>query len=63
MYYILAYDHWELGQHNEATECDEKALMIRKKIYGEEHPEVAVSYYNLAIDYWKLGQHKEVKRM
>ena len=45
-YYDLAVDYRELGQHNEAKECDEKALMIREKICGEQHPEVVVSYYN-----------------
>ena len=35
--------------------------MIRKKIYGEQHPEVAVTYYNLVVDFRKLGQHTEAK--
>ena len=44
-----------------AKECDEKALTIRKRIYGGEHPEVATSYCNLAVDYRNLGQHKKAK--
>ena len=60
-YHHLAVDYRELGQHNEAKECDKKALMIRKKIYGEEHPEVAASYHILADDYRNLEQHFEAK--
>ena len=60
-YHHLAKDYRELGQHNEAKECDEKALMIKKKIYGEEHPEVAASYHILANDCRNLEQHFEAK--
>ena len=60
-YHSSAVHHRELGQHNEAKECDEKALKIRKKLYGKEHLEVAASYYNLAADYRELGQPNEAK--
>jgi len=48
-----------LGQHNQAKEYDEKALSIRKKIYGEEHPDVAEGYHSLATDCRTLGQHNQ----
>ena len=57
----MADDYRKIEQHSEAKECDEMALLIRKKIYGEEHPEVAESYYNLAFDYRELGQHNNAK--
>ena len=41
--------------------ADEKALSIRKKIYGEEHPDVADSYHSLGVDYRGLGQHNQAK--
>ena len=60
-YRHMAVDYRELGQETEAKECDEKALMIRKNIYGEQNPDVAASYHNLADDYREFGQHDEAK--
>jgi len=51
----------DLGQYNEAKEYYEKALIIRKKIFGEEHAGVATSYNNLGIVYQDLGQYNEAK--
>ena len=42
-------------------ECNKKALMIRKGIYGDEDQKVTESYYSLAYDYRELGQHNEAK--
>ena len=50
-----------LGQYNEAKEYHEKALIIYKKIFGEEHAGVASSYNNLGNDYQQLGQYNEAK--
>ena len=58
-YYNQAVRYRNLGQNNDAKVCDEKALMIRKRIYGEDHPTVAETYYTLAYDYWELGQRNE----
>ena len=38
-----------LGEYNQAKELHEKALIIRKKIFGEDHANVATSYKNLAL--------------
>ena len=57
----MGVDYSGLGQHNQAKECDEKALSSRKKIYGEEHPDVADSYHNLGVDYSGFGQHNQAK--
>eukprot|EP00002_Diphylleia_rotans_P026906 TRINITY_DN5387_c0_g1_i2.p2 TRINITY_DN5387_c0_g1~~TRINITY_DN5387_c0_g1_i2.p2 ORF type:complete len:100 (+),score=18.13 TRINITY_DN5387_c0_g1_i2:318-617(+) len=36
----------------QSMECQQKALTIRIKILGEEHPDVAASYNNIAnVDY------------
>lgn len=35
--------------------------MIRKKIYGEDHVEVATSYDNLASVYNSLGEYNKAK--
>ena len=39
----------------------EKALIIRKEIYGEHHGDVAASYNNLRNVYIFLGQYSEAK--
>ena len=36
-------------------------MIIRKKIFGEEHADVAASYNNLGIVYQDLGQYNEAK--
>ena len=51
----------DLGQYNEAKEYYEKALIIRKKIFGEEHADVAASYNNLGSFYQDLGQYNKAK--
>ena len=38
-----------LGEYNQAKELHEKALIIYKKIFGEDHAHVATSYNNLAL--------------
>ena len=57
----LGNDYSHLGQYNEAKEYHEKALIIKKKIFGEEHATVASSYHNLGNDYRQLGQYNEAK--
>ena len=47
----------ELGQHHKALEYQEKALAIRLKAYGEEHPDTATSYNNVGSSYSELRQH------
>ena len=50
-----------LGHYNEAKECQEKALIMRKNIFGEEHGDIALSYTNFGIVYQALGQYSEAK--
>ena len=50
-----------LGQYSEAKEYYEKALIIRKEIYGQHHGDVAASYNNLGNVYIFLGQYNEAK--
>ena len=51
----------DLGQYSEAKEYYEKALIIRKEVYGEKHGDVAASYNNLGAVYSDLGQYSEAK--
>ena len=53
--------YYSLGEYSQAKELHEKALTIRKKIFGEEHADVATSYSNLALVYNRLGEYNEAK--
>ena len=52
-----------LGECNQAKELHEKALMIRKKIFGENHADVATSYNGLALVYNSLGEYNQAKEL
>ena len=52
-----------LGEYNQAKELHEKALIIRKKIFGEDHADVATSYNNLALVYEHLGEYNHAKEL
>ena len=55
--------HHGLGEYNQAKELHEKALIIRKKIFGEDHADVATSYNNLALVYNSLGEYNQAKEL
>ena len=44
------------GKYNQAKERHEKALVIHKRIFGEDFADVATSYNNLASVYDRLGE-------
>ena len=52
-----------LGEYNQAKELHEKAMMIRKKIFGEDHDHVATSYNNLAAVYDSLGEYNQAQEL
>ena len=52
-----------LGEYNQAKALHEKALMIYKKIFGEDHAVVATSYNNLALVYNILGEYHQAKEL
>ena len=52
-----------LGEYNQAKELHEKALIIRKEIFGEDHADVATSYNNLALEYKRLGEYNQAKEL
>jgi hypothetical protein len=37
----------DLGKHKKTIACYEKALADDLRVYGEQHPEVAIEYNNL----------------
>jgi CHAT domain-containing protein len=40
---------------------DRKALAIRRKVLGEEHPDTAQSYYSLAVDLARIDKYAEAE--
>ena len=57
----LVYDR--IGKYSQAEGFHKKALMIRKKIFGEDHTDVASSYNNLASVYSSLGEYNQAKQL
>ena len=45
------------------SELFEKALTILKKIFGEDHADVATSYSNLALVYYSLEEYNQAKEL
>ena len=52
-----------IGEFMQAKELHEKALAIRKKIFGEEHADVALSYSNLATVYKSIGEYSQAQKL
>jgi tetratricopeptide (TPR) repeat protein len=44
-----------MGAYEKAEPLYLKALKIREKVLGEEHPDTATSYNNLAVFYYGQG--------
>ena len=57
----LALVYKRLAKSNQDKELHEKALVIREKIFGEDH--VATSYDNLALVYKTLGEYNQAKEL
>jgi tetratricopeptide (TPR) repeat protein len=54
----LGFSYGELADYKRALEYDEEALEIRKSLFGEEHPETAMSFNNVGAAYGRLGNHE-----
>ena len=50
-----------LGEYNQAKELQEISLVIRKRIFGEDHALVATSYNSVASVYSSLGEYNQAK--
>jgi len=49
----------QAGKHAQAAPLDQKALELRRKLLGEEHPDTALSYNNLALNLNFRGKYAE----
>ena len=52
-----------IGKYSQAEGFHKKALMIRKKIFDEDHTDIASSYNNLASVYSSLGKYNQAKEL
>ena len=52
-----------IGKYSQAAGFHKKALIIWKKIFGEDHTDVASSYNNLASVYSSLGEYNQAKEL
>ena len=52
-----------IGKYSQAEGFHKKALIIRKKIFGEDHTDVASSYNNLASVYSSLGEYNQAEEL
>ena len=56
-YNTIGITYAELGNFERALFYQEKALKIRLKIYGENHPDVAISYNDVGLTYLYKGDY------
>ncbi len=52
---------YQQGKYNQAIPLAERALAIRKKYLGNNHPDVGISLNNLALLYKSVGRHTEAE--
>ena len=45
-------------EYNKSIKYQNESLNIRKKIFGENHPDVALCYNNIAMVYFKLREYQ-----
>ena len=57
LYYFLGYGYDELANYGSALEYYNKALAIREKVFGKEHPSTATTYNNMAFVYDEQGDY------
>jgi tetratricopeptide (TPR) repeat protein len=57
----LALLHKELGQYKEAEPLHLRAVAVKEKFLGKEHPDVAEALNDLAVLYWRVGKYTEAE--
>lgn len=50
------------GKHRKAAACHTKALSILKKIFGQDHPDIAQSLHNLGKEHPKTRDYKRGRK-
>jgi serine/threonine protein kinase/Tfp pilus assembly protein PilF len=55
--------YFDLGQYTNAEAMHRKALALRKKLLGSEHPDVASSLSNVGMSLWRQGKLAEAEKL
>jgi tetratricopeptide (TPR) repeat protein len=55
--------HWAAGENEQALAFHERALAIRERTLGPEHPAVASSYGNLALSHDGMGDYVKAREL
>ncbi|MBK8241217.1 MAG: serine/threonine protein kinase [Deltaproteobacteria bacterium] len=50
--------HWRAAQYDEGVAAHERALAIKRRVLGDEHPSIAVTLFNLANVEDERGDHE-----
>ncbi len=58
---LTAQELFNKGQYGEVQPLLERALAIRRRALGEDHPDTAESYHNVAINLDALGRYGEAQ--
>lgn len=58
---ILALIQHKMGNSIQGIQLMEESIAINKKIYGEEHPRVALTYTSFSLIYQELGRYAEAE--
>ncbi len=57
------YYYFKQGRYGEAELPFQQALTMRKRLLGEDHPDIAQSLHNLATLYSNQGHHSEAEHL
>ena len=57
LYNNLAGVYYAQGEYDKALEYYEKALVIREKVLGKDHPDTATTFNNMALVYRAQGEY------
>ena len=63
VYNMSGVIYCDIGKHSQAKICYERALVINRGIYGEEHGDVAACLSNLGQVYSSLGEYNQAKEL
>ncbi|MFN7095193.1 MAG: tetratricopeptide repeat protein, partial [Burkholderiales bacterium] len=62
IYVNLSNVYWRLGEYQQHIDLLHKALIIREKVLGRQHPDIAAILNNLGTAYGDLGEYQtEIK--
>jgi eukaryotic-like serine/threonine-protein kinase len=53
----------DLAEHRNAAAMHRQALMIRRRVFGNEHTKTASSLHNLGVALWNQGELKEAETL